>query len=289
MAKTRSVSNWGKWGKTDRRGALNYLTPEVVARASAVVKKGKVYHLGLPIDKHLPLSKSQNPPFYKATKSPRGTPDGLTATTDLIAFELHGTGTHMDGLGHYFYGDQFYNGFPASAFTNSGSADVGLERVGAIVARGVLLDLRAKVGDLAMPGHPITAAEMQVCAKAEGVEIRQGDVLLLYTGWLEAYLAGKATMEHQPGPSASSVPWLRQKGIVAVGGDFNTMDVRPYEDPKQPAAFHKYFIRDVGGYAFEDVVLHELARDRAYECLFVVAPLLVTGATGGPVNPVAVV
>jgi len=36
-----SVKNWGRWGKDDDRGTMNYITPEHVRRAAALVKSGR--------------------------------------------------------------------------------------------------------------------------------------------------------------------------------------------------------------------------------------------------------
>jgi hypothetical protein len=36
-----AVKNWGRWGPDDERGTLNYLTPDKVAAAAALVKSGR--------------------------------------------------------------------------------------------------------------------------------------------------------------------------------------------------------------------------------------------------------
>src|SRR5439155_18430776 len=45
----RKVSNWGRWGPDDEVGTVNFITPEVVRRAAACVKRGDVFSLGLPL------------------------------------------------------------------------------------------------------------------------------------------------------------------------------------------------------------------------------------------------
>ena len=44
------VSNWGRWGAEDERGTVNFITPEVIRRAAAGVKRGQVFSLALPFD-----------------------------------------------------------------------------------------------------------------------------------------------------------------------------------------------------------------------------------------------
>src|SRR5438445_13615477 len=38
--------NWGRWGEQDKRGMLNYITPDMIVKAAGLVMKGKVYTLG---------------------------------------------------------------------------------------------------------------------------------------------------------------------------------------------------------------------------------------------------
>ena len=45
----KELSNWGRWGKGDQIGTLNYITPEDVVAASRLVKRGKIFALGMPL------------------------------------------------------------------------------------------------------------------------------------------------------------------------------------------------------------------------------------------------
>ena len=47
LKKCKELSNWGKWGPDDELGVLNYITPEDIVNASKLVRKGKVFRLGL--------------------------------------------------------------------------------------------------------------------------------------------------------------------------------------------------------------------------------------------------
>src|SRR3990172_3868664 len=44
------LSNWGRWGPDDELGTLNYITPEKIVAAAALVKQGKVFGLAIPFD-----------------------------------------------------------------------------------------------------------------------------------------------------------------------------------------------------------------------------------------------
>ncbi len=45
-----AVSNWGRWGEGDERGALNLVTPERVAAAAALVRRGETVTLSVLLD-----------------------------------------------------------------------------------------------------------------------------------------------------------------------------------------------------------------------------------------------
>src|SRR5438477_13123627 len=50
------VRNWGRWGPDDEIGTLNYITRDTIAAAGRLVTSGKVFALGIPLDRHGPQS-----------------------------------------------------------------------------------------------------------------------------------------------------------------------------------------------------------------------------------------
>ena len=54
LKKAEALKNWGKWGPDDEVGVLNYITPEDIVNAARLVKKGKVFRLGLELDENGP-------------------------------------------------------------------------------------------------------------------------------------------------------------------------------------------------------------------------------------------
>ncbi len=61
-------------------------------------------------------------------------------------------------------------------------------------------------------------------------------------------------------------------------------------DPSYPHSnpFHVRALRDFGIYIFENLDLETLGEDRAYEFMFVAAPLPLVGGTGASCVPVAI-
>ena len=51
---SKKLSNWGRWGADDQIGTLNFATPSRVASAAKLIKKGKAFSLGIPLDQNGP-------------------------------------------------------------------------------------------------------------------------------------------------------------------------------------------------------------------------------------------
>ena len=49
-AAAKRLKNWGRWGKNDEIGTLNYVEPADIVAASRLVRKGKVFSLALNFD-----------------------------------------------------------------------------------------------------------------------------------------------------------------------------------------------------------------------------------------------
>jgi hypothetical protein len=41
------LSNWGRWGEDDEIGTLNNVAPEDIVAAARLIRKGRVFALGL--------------------------------------------------------------------------------------------------------------------------------------------------------------------------------------------------------------------------------------------------
>src|SRR5262249_12241413 len=45
----KELSNWGRWGKDDEIGTLNHVTSADIVAAGKLIKRGKVFALGMPL------------------------------------------------------------------------------------------------------------------------------------------------------------------------------------------------------------------------------------------------
>ena len=288
--------NWHRWGSEDEKGAANLIQPADIVAASALVRTGRVFSLAINIDaKSVPVIGDRAPPQhfmqtdgadYAAGLKRR---DGYQATDDSLSMHLH-TGTHIDALSHIADSDLLYNGFPLSGVRSAGAKKLGMQNLRSLVGRGVLLDLCALRGVTPLPkGDLITAADLEACEARQGVKVAAGTILLLHTGWLGA-IAAMGTKEFysgEPGIGAEAARWLAERDVPAVGADNFAVEVIPCEN-NAASPIHRMLIRGCGVYLMEMLELRELVAAQVHEFLFVAAPLPITGATGSPINALAI-
>lgn len=299
--------NWGRFGDEDERGMLNLLTPEVVLAATHTPRTGKVYSLALPI-------RHDGVPYFDHRGAPsrlslshqsdrgqfveHGAPEHVGSNEDVLIIASH-NGTHIDAFSHVFAEHTMYNGVPAEAVSAGvGATKLGIDKVPGIVGRAVLLDLVAHLGaDVALDnGYAITSDDLEACARSQGTEVRAGDILLVRTGWVDRFLTlgvrgptDVALVDDggQPGIGIEAMDFIDAHDIVAVGSDNSAVEVLG-RDEGVFLEVHVALLVQRGIHLLEHLVLPELAADRCYECLFVVAPLQVVGASGSPINPIAI-
>lgn len=117
------------------------------------IKEGKIYQLGRVYEFGMPLFGNRH---FSLTMPglPTGGPLGtgqIVYNDEMVSGELGQIGTQFDGLGHIGTRvdgeDIFYNGFKLSEFGDTyGLTKLGVERVGPIFTRGVLLDVAGYKG-----------------------------------------------------------------------------------------------------------------------------------------------
>lgn len=286
-----------RWGAGDERGAANLLTAEKVVEASRCITQGKVYQLGREYVHGMPLPGQRH---YSLTIPglPTGSPDGengLVHNDELISGEIGQIGTQFDGLGHIgvHIGDDdvFYNGLKLSEFGDTyGLKQLGVEQVGPIFTRGLLLDVAGVKGERSLPGgYAITVDDLEAALQDAGLAIRPGDAVLIRTGHGLWWLTDNAKYgDSEPGIGLDAAKWLTEQQVVLVGSDNWAVEVVPHENPERPFEVHQWLLVRNGTYLLENLDLEPLAADEVHEFAFVFSPLRLKGATGSPGNPIAV-
>jgi kynurenine formamidase len=290
-----AAQDWtkSKWGPTDEIGAANYLTPELALKAAQLVKTGKTYALGIPVDSTTP---AYPPRGFKITVVQPGQagnpglgPSKTTYNDDIIEGWV-GVGSQLDGLGHIGVEHVYYNGNKIADFGDpTGLKKLGVEKIPPMVTRGVLLDMAAHYGtDVVKEGTAFNVKEIEEVAKKQGVEIRQGDVVLFNTGWLS--LIGKDDKRFgagEPGLGVEGAKYLTGKGVVAIGADTWGLETIPFES-KNVFEVHQILLPMNGTYILENMNTAELARDKVYEFMFVLGQPRFKGGVQSMINPVAI-
>lgn len=300
--------NWGRWGPGDERGAANAITPEVVRDSCGSVREGNVLSLALPIEGATSGSGRSKVPHLAGRPLPQHfmSVDGgdyaagsrqikgeMSVADDALIVSPHGTTTHVDALSHMWRGDKLYNGHDAGRVRSYGAMRCGIEKLGPLVTRGVLLDIAGHMGVETLASDVRIGDELlQAVAAAQDVEIRPGDVVLVRTGWITVFAGDPvAFSDEQPGLNHSGATWLLERDVVAIGSDNVAVGAL---DPG--GSFHGSVDEDVhmaalwqyGAPLIEMLWLEELAATSRHEFLFVLAPLSIVGGTASPVNPLAV-
>ena len=220
---------------------------------------------------------------------------GARYTDDFIAMPLQ-CATHWDALAHLHYDGTFYNGVPAAAVDALGAAALGIERThDRLVGRGVLLDVARHRGvETLASADVITAAELDEVADAEGVDVGPGDLVLVRTGLMGTWRRTSgwdAFAGMQPGLHYDTARWCHQRSVAAVAADNAAVEHLGMAMPGVLLPFHMLALRDMGLSLGEYFDLEELAEACGalgrWTFLLTAAPLRVTGAVGGPVNPIA--
>ena len=300
------LSNWGRWGAEDELGTVNFITPAKRVEAAALVRKGKVFSLSIPLDESGPQ------PSFERRLNPRhlmlatgtdlrsgvqpGAVGGIGEADDMVTMALQAA-TQWDSLAHIFYDYKMYNDRDCALVSAHGAAKNSIAVLAdRVVSRGVLVDVARHLGADHLPlDHRITVAELEATLERQRVEIRSGDVLLIRTGNLQrARSAGgwdRFTYSDEPGIGLDALPWVHEREIAAVAADTWALEVLP-SGTSLWLPVHAVAIVHMGLLVGEIFDLEALAadceEDGVYEFFCSAPPLPFTGGVGSPVNPLAV-
>jgi kynurenine formamidase len=259
------VDRWypSRWGADDQRGAANRITPAKVMQARELIRQGRIYQLGRVYEAGMPLPATRHyslhiPQAYVATGSNQGI---------------------------------FHDEVVSADFAQPGGLTrLGIENVGPIFTRGVLIDVAGLKGVAQLAaGYEVTAADIKAALSRQKVQITSGDMVVIHTGWGSLWMKDNAKyLAGAPGIGLAAAQLLADAEVVVVGGDSSAVEVSPNPNASLAAPVHQLLITRNGIYLHENLATEELARDAVYEFAYVFSPLRLKGATGSPGNPIAV-
>ena len=279
-----------RWGAGDERGAANHMGPATVLRAARLIRTGRVIELGQVLRGSMPLGARHFDVYMKPTGMNAGS-NRRGSNEELVVAEMGQVGTQFDGFTHQTIGDSLYNCFDQNEImTRSGFTRLGVENVGTLMTRGVLIDIAALKGVAMLPDrYEITVDDLRQALDRQGVALEAGDAVLIHTGWGVLWdTDAERFMASNPGIGVAAAQWLVDHDPMLLGADNQPVEVSPNPDPELSLPIHQMMLVVNGIHLVERMRLDELAAAGVYEFAFVVQPLKIEGATGSTVAPVAI-
>jgi kynurenine formamidase len=280
-----------KWGATDTRGSANHVKPASVLAALQLVKTGQIVELGRVLEGTMPVFGTRR--FDVHTKRTVVNPgrNKRGSNEEIVVSEIGQVGTQFDAFPHQMIGNSFYNCIPIEGNeSRNGFAKLGVEHVGSLIARGVLIDVAALKGVARLPdNYEITAQDLEQALARQKLALKPGDAVLIHTGWGTLWNVDNARyVKTCPGIGVAAAQWLAKQDPLLVGADNWPVEVGPNPDPNLSLPVHQIMLVVHGIHTLENMKLDVLAAERVQEFAFVMQPLKIKGGTGSTVAPIAI-
>jgi kynurenine formamidase len=280
-----------KWGPTDERGSGNLMKPAVVLDAVKLIKTGEVIELAHVLGPTMPFFGTRRfdmhvkRTFMNTGSNERG------SNEEMVLSEIGQVGTQFDGFGHQTHRNSHYNCFKTEEIAGRGMfTKLGIEKAGAFITRGVLIDVAAFKGvEMLSDNYEVTVEDLDGALKKQNMTLRPADAVIVHTGWGKIY--GKENARYVkscPGLGVKAAQWIIDKSPILLGADNWPVEVAPNPDPTLSLPVHQLALVVNGVHLLENLKLDELAQKQVYEFAFIMQPLKIQGGTGSTVSPVAV-
>ena len=280
-----------KWGAGDQRGSANHMKPETVLRAARLIRTGEVFELGHVLSAAMPFFGTRRFELHtkRTVMNPGANQRG--SNEEMVFSEIGQVGTQFDGFSHQTIGGSLYNCVKLEEVaTRTGFTRLGVEQVGALMTRGVLIDVAALKGVEMLPDtYTITVDDLEQALRRQQLTLQPGDAAIVHTGW--GRLWGKDNARYvktNPGLGTAAAEWLARQDPMLVGADNAPINVTPEPDAQLSNPVHQIMLVVHGIHLLENLRLEELAAKRVHEFALILEPLKIQGGTGSTVAPIAV-
>ncbi len=268
-------------------GTLSLITPAHVRRASTLVREGMTIPLNLPLDAFDP------PLFGRAPVEHESLQPNRNEAEDLLHRFNPQSSSQLDGLGHVRARE--FGFFDGSTELDTARESIGIHHFAerGIAGRAVLLDMTVVEPDPFQP-RSLTVDELREVASQQGVQIGEGDILIVHTGWGEAYLKKQdpvllAAWSGLEG-SAAMAEFLWDTGVALLGSDNPSIEPGP-GDPKH-GSLHRRSLPALGLSFLELLDLRRLVAEarvrNRWEFFFVSVPLNLRRGVSSTANAMVV-
>jgi kynurenine formamidase len=280
-----------RWGAGDELGAANHMSPQTVLRATQLVRTGEVFELGRVLSHTMPLLGTRRFDLHPKRTFMNPAPNRRGSNEEIVITELAQVGTQFDGFAHQTIGGTMYNCFSVEeTATRTGFTRLGVEKIGALITRGVLVDVAGLKGVLTLPDtYEITEQDLQQALQRQNLTLQPGDAVIIHTGWGLLWGVDNARYNaSSPGIGVAAAEWLARQDPMLVGSDNTGVAVVPDVDPDVSNPVHQIMLVVHGIYLLENLRLDELVGRGVQEFALIVQPLKIQGGTGSTVAPVAI-
>jgi kynurenine formamidase len=270
---------------------MNHQKPAAVMNAVKLITSGEIIELAHVLGAGMPFSGPRRFDVHTKRTFMNQFSNQRGSNEELVVTELGQVGTQFDGFAHQTHMDSWYNCFKVSEnATRSGFTKLGVEKVGMIMTRGVLIDVAGLKGvEMLSDTYEITVQDLQQALARQGTKLQAGDAILIHTGWSRLYGKDNARyMKTCPGVGVAAAEWLVRQDPLLVGADNWPVEVSPNPDPQLSLPGHQIFLVVNGVHILENLKLDELVAKKVYEFAFAMQPLKIQGGTGSTVSPVAI-
>jgi len=279
-----------KWGAGDQRGSANLMKPQTVLNAVKLIKTGEVIELSHPLNAAMPLAPGRVYDMQVKRTAVSTLSNKRNGNEELITAEMGQVGTQFDGFAHQTHDNVHYNCFKTEDIvTRTGFTKLGIENVGMLMTRGVLIDVAGFKGvDMLGDTYEITVADLEGAIKRQNLTFQPGDAIIIHTGW--GKLWDKDSVRYgksNPGIGVKAAEFLIAKDPLLLGADTAPVEVAPNPDPLISLPIHQIALVIYGVHLLENLKLDELVSKNVSEFAFVMQPLKLQGATGSTVAPAA--
>ena len=285
-----------QWGAEDTIGSANLVTPERTLEAAKLIKQGKSMPLGIAIGPDTPafpprsLNLQVVQPNQQGGQKLSGFGYEGNYNDDLLQTWI-GIGSQLDGLGHLGENGHYYNCLDENEISAiTGLTKLGTHAVPPLVGRGVILDMAAQAGvEVMEAGQSFGSEEIKAAAEAQNVELREGDIVLFYTGWTDGMLESNPALwgQAEPGLTNEGAVYMASLNPIAVGADTWGLDAVPPAEGDKVFYGHVTLLKDNGIYILETMNVGPLLEEGVNEFMFVLGQPRIIGSVQAMINPVA--
>lgn len=281
----------------DEIGKIKEVDEATIFNSSRLIKKGKIFDLGMEINENIPGKKEGIFPFsmlfditpednknffQKIDKTSR-----ISGCSEVIISPIH-ISTHIDSLCHMHLDDKVIGKFDVKEIrTNRGWKRCGAETIPPIAGRGILLDIAKYLGKEKLENeHIITLDEVKNYIKDKKIEIKFGDIVCVRTGKIKDFYK-EDYWKSGPGIGSEAAIWLCERGMCVLCIDYNSVDSLPFRHFNDST--HIKMIYENLVYLIEALNLEELSKEDIVEFFMICSSIKITGCSGAFIRPVALI